>query len=136
MTFKVLSLLFFVFLGVSQRTANKKTVQLDKEFDLRIGQTAILEAVGLTVSFTAVTEDSRCPQGVDCIWAGNADVKIRVSSNQAGSASLELKTELEPKEQRFGLYRVRLVMLRPYPKKDTPIRQRDYVATFVVHKGS
>ena len=135
MTFKLLSLLFLVLLGASQRPANKKAVQLDREFDLRIGQAAILTAAGLGISFTAVTEDSRCPQGVDCIWAGNAIVQISLSKDHAGSQDLDLNTELEPKERRYGQYRVRLVRLRPHPKKDMTIGKKDYVATFAVHKG-
>ena len=135
MTLKLVSLMFLAFLGCSQKTPDKKPVQLDKEFDLRIGQTASIDAAGFDITFTAVTEDSRCPQGVDCIWAGNAIVQVKISRDHADSRDLDLNTGIEPKERRYGEYRVSLVRLQPHPKKDIPIRKQDYAATFVVHKG-
>jgi hypothetical protein len=55
---------------------------------LSIGQTATFD--NLTLKLLRVTEDSRCPQDVQCIWAGTFKVEVesvsgmgqvRVSSN-------------------------------------------------------
>ncbi len=33
---------------------------------------------GHTVRFVEVVEDSRCPEGVECIWAGRAQIRVEV----------------------------------------------------------
>jgi len=35
----------------------------------------------LSVRFVELVEDSRCPADAQCVWAGNAKVKIRVTKN-------------------------------------------------------
>ena len=48
----------------------------DKKYDLRLGQQA---QVGDYIPiFQEVEEDSRCPKGTNCIWAGRAIVKLSV----------------------------------------------------------
>ena len=48
---------------------------------------------GITIFFKAVTEDSRCPLGVTCIWAGRAKVIVEVKSKGQ---------EIQKKEIIFG----------------------------------
>ncbi len=43
------------------------------------GETVVLK--GVSIKFMEVMEDSRCPEGVDCIWAGRAIVKAKVTAN-------------------------------------------------------
>jgi len=31
-----------------------------------------------TVTFVEVVEDSRCPEGTDCVWAGRAQIRVEV----------------------------------------------------------
>ena len=116
------------------KSAPEEDMPLNHEFDLKIGRTAVVKAAGLSVTFQEVTEDSRCPQGVDCIWAGNATVRIKLSGSHTASTSVDLKTELEPKSKQVDGYRITLVKLRPYPKNEHTIRKEDYVATFIVQK--
>lgn len=57
--------------------------QLGEKFVLRVGQTAILtdtpDQFGIT--FYNVADDSRCPQGVACVWAGEVVVQITFQEN-------------------------------------------------------
>ena len=39
---------------------------LDEPFQLQVGQVAIFETEPLEIEFVGVTEDSRCPIGLDC----------------------------------------------------------------------
>jgi hypothetical protein len=55
---------------------------LNQEFRLSPGQTASLAAEGLKIKFESVTADSRCPQGVTCIWAGEAKCQTTVTLNK------------------------------------------------------
>ena len=51
---------------------------LEGVFAVAIGETADLGG-GLTVRPIDVTEDSRCPQNVDCVWAGQLVLRADVS---------------------------------------------------------
>ncbi len=133
---RLLSLLILLAIACSHDSSAKRSAKLGEEFDLRIGETAAITGEHLSVGFSSVTEDSRCPQGVDCIWAGNAIVRASVSEASGQRETVDLNTELEPKEKRHGGYRLRLIRLRPYPTKDGVIRKQDYVATFAVFKDS
>src|SRR5262245_27923464 len=55
---------------------------------------------GLRVRFVAVEEDSRCPENVNCVWAGNARIRITVTSGRDQQA-LVLNTTGE-RTARFG----------------------------------
>jgi hypothetical protein len=111
-----------------------KDAALDQEFEVRLGHEVSIKREGLRVSFVAVTEDSRCPEGVQCIWAGNGQIMLRLSKAGKRAATLRLNTNQEPKQEVYRGFDVKLVGLNPYPKKNARIRKRDYVATLVVSR--
>ena len=45
---------------------------------LRVGEQKTV-ASRLKIHFLEVTDDSRCPVGTTCVWAGNAKVKLALS---------------------------------------------------------
>ena len=109
-------------------------VQLGQQFELRVGGQATISGEALTVSFQGVPSDSRCPTGVQCVWAGNAVVQV-VLSQGGKAAGLELNTNLDPKTGTYLNYEIELVSLAPYPTaKGGAISQSQYRATFVVRK--
>jgi len=69
-------ILFFTVNGFSQTdpvVSPKITVKI------LLGETILLENHSLT--FKKVLEDSRCPKGVTCIWAGRAKVLVEISQH-------------------------------------------------------
>lgn len=66
----------------SSSAAGEVKADLNKEFRLPVGQAAVITGEGLTIKFEAVTSDSRCPQGVTCIWAGEAACNVTVTLNK------------------------------------------------------
>ena len=54
---------------------------LNIPFTLAPGQTARIESEGMDIRFVDVTGDSRCPQGVECIWAGQVTCAIEITKN-------------------------------------------------------
>lgn len=127
-------LLFFSMAGWAEPPHKEKRAQLGREFTLRVGEQVAIKEAGLTISFSAVAEDSRCPKGVDCIWAGNGRVVMKVSKGHGTAATVELNTGVAPKEQRFQDYEIKLVGLNPYPQKGVNLKRGDYTATFIVSK--
>lgn len=82
-------------------------------FVLAPGQSVEL-AVGTTLSFERVVDDSRCPAGVQCIWAG--EVRIALSLRMAGGTqAFELSTSSQPQVTQGG-YRIGLLTYGACPK--------------------
>ena len=85
----------------------------------------------LTVTFRRVAEDSRCAVDVQCVWAGDAEVELRIA--RAGrEAGTTLHTTLEPQQVEYDGWVVRLVALAPAPRTDVPRDDRAYVVTLDV----
>lgn len=101
-------------------------------FRLRPGQTARLPGAGLFVFFRGITEDSRCPRAVVCVWAGNAGARIRVSADGDRYTTYDLHTTLEPKAVRFAGRTIALVAVEPVPESGSTIDPDDYVITLRV----
>ena len=101
--------------------------QLGEEFSLRAGQTAVFYGEDLKIKFKNVTEDSRCPRNVTCVWAGVARMAIEVT----GSGTTEIVTLVEPgltDRSPPAIYRTYLVdfQLKPYPEAGKEITPDQY----------
>ncbi len=96
------------------------------------GKQATAKQSGLKVKFIEVLEDSRCPTDVNCIWAGNAKIKIEVTNKGGGKKILELNTNSGSKGDQFDGWAIDLVALTPYPSTTTTIDAKDYVAKIVI----
>ena len=81
----------------------------------------------LYINFSEVIEDSRCPIGVTCIWAGRAKVKIEVSDDGM-TVDHQILTFGENSENiifQVDGYRLKGMTLTPYPSADDG-GERDY----------
>jgi hypothetical protein len=130
MKLAILSLLLVFTAALAQASSDVKQVALNQEFEIKVGEKVSVQ--GLKISFETVAEDSRCPQGVECVWAGNAKVILKVSKAGRRTARINLNTGLEPKHKLYYGYDIKLVSLNPYPKKGEKIKGSDYVATLIV----
>src|SRR6185503_3906190 len=63
------------------------SAELGREFEIKVGQSARLTGSATTVTLRAVTEDSRCPIDVVCIWQGNAKTVLEVRTGEDGPSS-------------------------------------------------
>jgi hypothetical protein len=126
--------LFLSMTGLSEPPNKVKRASLGKEFNIKVGEQVVIQEAGLKISFSMVKEDSRCPTGVNCIWAGNGKVIVKVSKAGRKAADVQLNTGIMPRDGRYLEYDIKLVGLNPYPKEDAPIKRGDYVATLIVSK--
>jgi len=127
---------FFAFFSplFAQQSRKAEVIRLGQEFDLRINQESAIEGEGLAVVFESVLEDGRCPEGVDCIWSGNAKIRIRSSKQKHASAPIELNTDVGPKSSSYLDYEIKLVALKPRPKADRPVQPNEYKAALIITK--
>jgi hypothetical protein len=112
--------------------AASDVVNIDRDFDLKAGQSARVDGTGLTVSFVSVPEDSRCPIDVVCVWAGNGAVSLVITDDTGAKNTIVLNTTLSPRSVRTSGYEISLTGLKPAPKQGSPIPLADYVATLRV----
>ncbi len=106
-------------------------------FQLAINQTAVLTPNNIRIQFLDVSEDSRCPSLVACIYAGQVTVSFRISDSS--SVPLIMNLTLGPlisesSAREFGSISIRLLQVEPYPTGDQEIPKSDYRATVLVSK--
>jgi hypothetical protein len=109
---------------------------LDDNFELRAGQSAIVGTEGLLVGFRSVIADSRCAMGETCVWEGDAIVRVSLQCGGSTRELLELHTlSSEPDSGSCGGYSLQLLSLDPFPVSGRVIAPTEYVATFKVTGG-
>lgn len=85
----------------------------------------------IKIIFVSVTEDSRCPTDVNCIWAGRAVVKVTISK-KGSESSVIFSTNGDDQIKKLYGYKFELVGLEPYPSGNGTIKEEDYVAEFKI----
>ena len=127
-------LLLIALSGFAQDPIADRRVSLDEEFTLKNGQQVTIDGQKLTVKFSSVFHDSRCPTSVTCAWAGNGAIVVEVNRKKKKAVQAMLNTLLEPKQIEYKAYTVRLVALNPYPKTPGEIDPSEYEAVLRVSK--
>lgn len=132
MNFATILLSVFSFLWPWQTTEPVKQASLDEAFTVKVGQKVEIKDANLQITFTAVEDDSRCPAGVTCVWAGNAKLNIEVKRSKKKYISTSLNTTLNPKDVDYKGYKIKLVGITPNRKADAPLDPAEYEATIIV----
>ena len=102
------------------------------EFNLAVGKTATLSGSDYRITFNRVTDDSRCPVDVQCVWAGDARIELTVSRNTVPSDTRSVSLTSPNNEITVGDLRIRFVSLAPTPRQSEPPASRAYVARLLV----
>jgi hypothetical protein len=98
---------------------------LGTPFDIKLGQTVSFADAPLALTFNDVTEDSRCPTGVSCVWAGRFIAAMTLTRQGAAE---QFKLSLDKPVSVHG-YSVQLSAALPAPGKDGAPDLDDYVLT-------
>ena len=118
---------------------NKSTTSADlgKQFYIRVGQTESVEPGNIQVKLIKVTDDSRCPSDVTCIWAGEVKVvlNITIDGEDSGETILTLGANNNDDQnvKNIGGYYVKVIAVNPYPVSTKIIGQSDYIVTLIVN---
>ncbi len=113
----------------------KASVGLGEEFSLAAGKGAVVRGENLEITFLEVTEDSRCPKEVTCVWEGRARSLVRIISY-----SIDVEIELtEPGLTDQGndvIFRNYLITyhLLPYPQANVETNRSDYRLRLTINK--
>ena len=117
--------------------SDNPTIALGQEFQVASGHTATLSPDNVKVVFNGVSEDSRCPAGVQCAWAGQAVVQISVYRPNADPVGYNLvlgSSALNADMAVSGQYVIHVQALEPLPSDGSAVKSADYVATLLMSK--
>ena len=100
-----------------------------------ITQKECFKKSGYSLALKSVSTDSRCPEGLNCIWMGEAQALVAVYNKK--KLVEEILITFAPKNTIennafFAKYgkekykKIQNVLLVPYPNKDTKIKPKDY----------
>ena len=115
-------------------TADVKA-RLGEEISLSIGQSVAITGEDLEIRFVEVSEDSRCPKGVTCVWEGRVVAVVEITS---GSSPRQLEliqpglTE-EPAEETHQEYQLTF-KVEPYPEETKELAADDYTLVLIVSR--
>ena len=106
--------------------------ELGIAFPLGLGESASIAETDLRLTFADIVRDSRCPEDVTCIVAGEAVV---VLDAQSGGKRASLTFKVAPRgndAQRFKTFNITIVGVEPKPQSDRQIDYSHYVVGVVV----
>lgn len=87
------------------------------------GENQFLKEYQMNITFKGISEDSRCPEGVNCIWAGVALAQIEVMGTTTrpvllNLASMDFPNKNYHQSAKFNGYTITLQEVTPYPKAE------------------
>ncbi|HEX6981579.1 MAG TPA: hypothetical protein VF181_02355 [Balneolaceae bacterium] len=127
---KALFLIAMMLAVACQSTHSPITPKLGEEIKVGLNQQVTFPDEGFSIQFNDLLEDSRCPKGVTCVWAGNAKVAIQFNKQ---IVSLNTFTDY-PKQATVSGYTIQLVSVSPYPIYEQKIQEKEYIVTLIVIK--
>lgn len=105
-----------------------------RHHDLKVGiNREVVGKGGVKIAFVELVEDSRCPVDVECVWAGNAKIKIRVTKN-GKSRVFELNSMTTAQPPSYAGYRFKLKSLSPELRSNVRVNRNAYEATIEMVK--
>jgi hypothetical protein len=110
-------------------------IELGQEFSLSIGQSAIIADEDLEITFEEITEDSRCPRDVVCIWEGRIVCSAKFTEGE-NAYDIELTQPGLSDEYTQEVYRGYQFTFRvePYPEADQVILDSEYRLLLTITK--
>lgn len=125
------SLLAIIILFSSFAFGQEETPETPK-IGIKVPKGETVELKGVSIKFLEIVEDSRCPKGVECIWAGRAKVKVEVTSNGKSEEKTLIFGEVKPGEDdNSNLYSskdfaINGLTLNPYPTSESTGKDTGY----------
>ena len=119
--------------AAARTQAGGNVSQQTKIYELKVGEEKALAGADFTVLLAAVPEDSRCPEGVNCIWAGTVAVEL-VFCGPKSEKSARLGTNSPPRVVKYRGRYLRVTGVSPRKVEGREIKPADYVVALEVSK--
>ena len=102
-----------------------------KDLELKVGEEKAPAGADFTLLLAAVPEDSRCPEGVNCIWAGSVGVEL-VFCGPKSERTARLNTNTPPRALKYRGRYFHISGVSPKKVEGSEIKPSDYVVTLAV----
>ena len=108
-------------------TDNRVKAELGQEFSLAIGQSAMITGENMEITFEEVTEDSRCPKGVECVQEGIVVCRMLITEGTTSYGIDLAQTGLSTgyTQETYRSYRFTF-KVEPYPEPGKDILSSEY----------
>jgi hypothetical protein len=124
--------LILLLLNTCGNSKSQKEIELNRQFDLRFNEAAVIKSEHLAIRFSSVVQDSRCPKSVTCIAAGNATIELELGTSKEKASLVKLGTDQDSKETSYQKYKLKLIEINPYPASPGRIESNQYIATLLI----
>ena len=101
---------------------------------LAVGQSVTARGTDIKLTLEDVAEDSRCPTGTTCIWAGDAVVNIAITAGNKAPTKYTLHTNSPTRDAEYDGTKISLVTVLPYPLADKQTRREEYRVTLSIQR--
>lgn len=119
--------------AASAFTQGSSKVAAAEKVSVKFGETVSSKSTRVKTKLVEIIEDSRCPEDVDCIWAGRVTIKVTVTIKKGTPVDIELSSDHKPSVD-VGSYRLTLNEVAPKRKIGSPVTKEDYVADLTIEK--
>ena len=110
---------------VTMEAHQRREVDPGSPFTLKVAEQVALRGTTLVIGFERILSDSRCPEGVQCITAGDVAVSLWVQEPGRKKTKLELRAGESPSAT-FQRRVIRLLDVQPRPRENRKLSPRDY----------
>jgi hypothetical protein len=131
-----LLLILGLLLGLMACDNDRNLPELGEPFEVLYSGTATVSPT-LSVNFFRLTEDSRCPDGAECITAGKVTVQLRADVTGAGRRTLDLTLDPAAPELAKAAwegYVFELLEVSPYPQVGETYEPTDYSLRLLIDR--
>ncbi|CAM3574537.1 hypothetical protein FLGE108171_03850 [Flavobacterium gelidilacus] len=119
----------FIFIScASKQVANENEILINATSKVNVGN-------DYEMKISKIVSDSRCPEGVTCVWAGEVQLELEIYKNQKleklETLSINYK-KLEENKTFFARYlssdkKVKDILVQPIKKEGQNIELKEYV---------
>ena len=120
--------LFILISCASKQVVNENVILINSTSLAKIGN-------NYEMKIAKIISDSRCPEGVSCVWVGEVQLEVEIYKNQKLEKTETLSINYKTVEQNKGFFakyistdkKIKDILVQPTKKESQTIEMKDYV---------
>jgi hypothetical protein len=123
-----IKLVLFIIITLGLLACEKANYSVNDTINIGLGKVYQYDA-DMSIKFDSVIEDSRCPEGAECIWAGLDIVQLDLSVDNHFTIFRLMDTGGFKQDTTISGYKIGIVALNPYPSLSSEFKKESYIVT-------
>lgn len=128
----LLVLFLFAGMGCEETIILDQAFSVGKESTFHINQLYTSSDGKYTLQIKEIG-DSRCPEGVMCIWSGEVTIKGEWTASK-NKSTFEIHSVVNQEDKVPDGFTIKIIDAKPYPKFGTESKPEDLVVTLLIQK--